>query len=127
MDASWASAVSAADPWRRSPDPPRHQTRGASARARQPILIDVPALASGAAEAGQLLALLDQPASTPRGLVLLLHGLGGSSAREGLRRMGAALCEAGFSVLRLNLRGADPGRHLAGGTYAACCNSDLLP
>ena len=91
------------------------------------ILIDVPALASGAAEAGQLLALLDQPASTPRGLVLLLHGLGGSSAREGLRRMGAALCEAGFSVLRLNLRGADPGRHLAGGTYAACCNSDLLP
>ena len=91
------------------------------------IVIDVPPLASGAAEAGQLLALLDQPASTPRGLVLLLHGLGGSSAREGLRRMGAALCEAGFSVLRLNLRGADPGRHLAGGTYAACCNSDLLP
>ena len=30
--------------------------------------------------------------------------------QEGLRRMGAALCEAGFSVLRLNLRGADPGR-----------------
>ena len=27
----------------------------------------------------------------------------------------------------MNLRGADPGRHLAGGTYAAACNSDLLP
>ena len=25
------------------------------------------------------------------------------------------------------MRGADPGRHLAGGTYAARCNSDLLP
>jgi len=91
------------------------------------IHVDVPALASGAAEAGQLLALLDQPSATPRGLVLLLHGLGGSSSREGLRRMGATLCEAGFAVLRLNLRGADPGRHLAGGTYAARCNSDLLP
>ncbi len=92
-----------------------------------PVLIDVPALASGAAQAGQLLALLDLPGSTPQGLVLLLHGLGGSSSREGLRRMGAALRNAGFAVLRLNLRGADPGRHLAGGTYAARCNSDLLP
>ena len=92
-----------------------------------PVQIDVPALASGAAEAGQLLALLDVPAGPPLGLVLLLHGLGGSSSREGLRRMGLTLQAAGFAVLRLNLRGADPGRHLAGGTYAARCNSDLLP
>ena len=41
--------------------------------------------------------------------------------------MGLALQAGGFAVLRLNLRGADPGRHLAGGTYAARCNSDLLP
>ena len=93
----------------------------------QPVQIDVPALTSGAAEAGQLLALLDVPSGPPLGLVLLLHGLGGSSSREGLRRMGLALQVAGFAVLRLNLRGADPGRHLAGGTYAARCNSDLLP
>ena len=109
----------------------------------QPVLIDVPALSSGAAAAGQLLALLDQPQGQlspeqpsqeqpsqeqpSRGLVLLLHGLGGSSSREGLRRMGVALQAVGFAVLRLNLRGADPGRHLAGGTYAARCNSDLLP
>ena len=91
------------------------------------VLVDVPALASGAAAAGQLLALLDRPMQEPRALVLMLHGLGGSSAREGLRRMGLALQHAGFAVLRLNLRGADPGRHLAGGTYAARCNSDLLP
>jgi predicted alpha/beta-fold hydrolase len=44
-----------------------------------------------------------------------------------LRRLGIALFEAGYAVLRLNMRGADPGRHLAGGTYAAQCNSDLLP
>ena len=92
-----------------------------------PIHIPVPALPSGAAAAGALLALLDQPEGEPKGMVLLLHGLGGSSAREGLRRMGVALQTAGFAVLRLNLRGADPGRHRAGGTYAARCNSDLLP
>ena len=100
----------------------------------EPIAIPVPALASGAAAAGELLAFLDRsqsssdlPSAPPRGLVLLLHGLGGSSRREGLRRLGLTLQANGFAVLRLNLRGADPGRHLAGGTYAARCNSDLLP
>ena len=93
----------------------------------RPLRIPVPALPSGAASAGELLAFIDQPEGTALGVVLLLHGLGGSSSREGLRRMGLALQQAGFLVLRLNLRGADPGRHLAGGTYAARCNTDLLP
>ena len=62
-----------------------------------------------------------------RGLVLLLHGLGGSSEREGLRRMGLSLQTAGFAVWRLNLRGAGPGRPLAPGTYCARCDCDLLP
>ena len=87
----------------------------------------------------RLLALLDPPlepddagrlrpcATPPLGLVLLMHGLGGSSEREGLRRMGLTLQHAGFAVLRLNMRGAGPGRRLARGTYAARCNSDLLP
>ena len=77
----------------------------------------------------RLLAFLDQPfgAAEPLGLVLLMHGLGGSSDREGLRRMGLTLQRAGFAVLRLNMRGAGPGRSLARGTYAARCNSDLLP
>ena len=57
--------------------------------------------------------------------MVVLHGLGGSSRRQ-LRRLSISLA-AGFAVLRLNLRGADPGRHLAGGTYAAACNDDLLP
>ncbi|WP_114992338.1 alpha/beta fold hydrolase [Synechococcus sp. UW179A] len=100
----------------------------------EPIRIAVPALASGAAAAGELLAFLDRPLPTPGGdpvppqaLVLALHGLGGSSRREGLRRLVLSLQRHGFAVLRLNLRGADPGRDLAGGTYAAACNSDLLP
>ena len=100
----------------------------------EPIRIAVPALASGAAAAGELLAFLDNPLPTPAGdpvspraLVVALHGLGGSSRREGLRRLVLTLQRQGFAVLRLNLRGADPGRDLAGGTYAAACNSDLLP
>ena len=99
-----------------------------------PVHIPVPALASGAAADGELLAYLDRPlpsveGSTPRpkALVVLLHGLGGSRRREGLRRLGLSLQTAGYAVMRLNLRGADPGRLLAGGTYAASCNSDLLP
>lgn len=63
----------------------------------------------------------------PRALVVLLHGLGGSSEREGLRRMGLSLQAAGLAVWRLNLRGAGPGRLLAPGTYAARCDRDLLP
>ncbi len=95
----------------------------------QPIEIPVPALASGAAGPGKLLAMLDLPLgqAAPLALVLMLHGLGGSSRREGLRRMAIVFQQAGFAVLRLNLRGADPGRQLAGGTYAAECNSDLGP
>lgn len=105
----------------------------------EPIQIPVPPLASGAAGAGELLAYLDRPHRTgeagsathaavaPKALVVVLHGLGGSSRRQGLRRLTLSLQGAGFAVLRLNLRGADPGRHLAGGTYAASCNDDLLP
>ena len=77
----------------------------------------------------QLLAKLHAPLSgaEPRGLVLLMHGLGGSSQRAGLRRMGDTLQRSGFAVLRLNMRGAGEGRALARGTYAANCNRDLLP
>ena len=88
----------------------------------QPLPLDV-----GGGE--QLLAKLDAPLSgaEPRGLVLLMHGLGGSSQRSGLRRMGDTLQRSGFAVLRLNMRGAGEGRALARGTYAANCNRDLLP
>lgn len=102
-----------------------------------PLEIPVPPPPGAAAQAGisesatdRLLAFLDPPLSAdgqPLGLVLLMHGLGGSSRRSGLRRMGDTLQRAGFAVLRLNMRGAGPGRALARGTYSARCNSDLLP
>ncbi|MEB3265555.1 MAG: alpha/beta fold hydrolase [Cyanobacteriota bacterium] len=74
-----------------------------------------------------LLAYLDQPALPAQALVLLVHGLGGSSSSPGLRRLAAWLRRQGLAVLRLNLRGAGEGRSLAVGTYAAACNRDLLP
>ena len=93
------------------------------------IKIPIPAMPSGYFGKGYLLSILDLPVdiNSIKGLVLVLHGLGGSSRRQGLRRISCSLIEAGFAVLRLNLRGADPGRELAGGTYSAKCNSDLIP
>ena len=92
----------------------------------EPITIDLEPISSG--QGGSLLALHDPPTTGPaKGLVLVLHGLGGSSARQGVRRQALNLQQAGFAVLRLNLRGAGPGRSLAAGTYAASCNADLLP
>ena len=80
------------------------------------------------AEGDQLVALLDRPdAGAPIGLVLVLHGLGGSGDGPGPRRLAQALAAAGFAVLRLNLRGAGRGRPLARGTYCALCNDDLRP
>ena len=78
----------------------------------------------------RLLAWLDPAAageSAAAGLVLILHGLAGDSERVGVRRLGLCLQAAGFSVLRLNVRGAGAGRALARGTDAARCSPDLLP
>ena len=89
----------------------------------EPVRISVPALASGAAEAGELLAYLDRPlvsgdaaaAPAPKGLVVVLHGLGGSSRREGLRRLSISLQGAGFAVLRLNFAWCRSWPPLGGG------------
>ena len=80
------------------------------------------------ADGDQLVALLDRPDDgAPIGLVLVLHGLGGSSDGPGPRRLALALVAEGFAVLRLNLRGAGRGRPLARGSYCALCNDDLRP
>jgi predicted alpha/beta-fold hydrolase len=55
------------------------------------------------------------------------QGLGGARDAGGQRRLARALAAEEFAVIRLNLRGAGPGRHLARGSYAAACTADLLP
>ena len=93
------------------------------------IRIKVPALKNRNTGGGFLVAYLDKPpiSSSLNGLVLLLHGLGGSTRRRGLTRMASALVQSNFAVLKLNLRGSDPCRNYVDGTYAAECNSDLIP
>ncbi len=92
------------------------------------IKIPIPSFCKNVSKKEYLLGLLDYPKEINiLGLVLLIHGLGGSSKRVGIRRMANELLENGFAVLRLNLRGADPGRGLASGSYSASCNSDLFP
>lgn len=100
----------------------------------QPILTD---LGQGDRLLSSLDGPLDRATNRPlgqgdaggqaRGLVLVLHGLGGSSQAAGVRRLGQLLQRNGFAVLRPNLRGAGQGRPLARGSYAAQCNRDLLP
>jgi len=75
--------------------------------------------------ADRLLARVDGVAE-PWGWVVLVHGLGGSSAGPGLRRLALVLQHHGLAVVRLNLRGAGEGRPLAHGSYAARCDQDLL-
>lgn len=76
----------------------------------------------------RLLARLDWPTGAlPGALVVVVHGLGGCSEDVGQRRLARALSGVGCAVLRLNLRGAGPGRPLARGTYSANCTADLLP
>ncbi len=65
-----------------------------------------------------MVAYLDKPSSVSsiNGLVLLLHGLGGSTRRRGLTRMASALVQSNFAVLKLNLRGSDPCRDFVDGS-----------
>ena len=97
----------------------------------EPVLMEV-------GQGDRLMSLLDRPLTQPqaagggdlgqaRGLVVVLHGLGGSSQAPGVRRLGQLLQRNGFAVLRPNLRGAGPSRPFARGSYAAQCNRDLLP
>ncbi len=87
----------------------------------EPVTIPLP-------DGDQLAGRLDWPADTgPRGLVVVVHGLGGSCDGPGPRRLAIVLRGRGFAVLRLNLRGAGSGRSLARGTYCARCNGDLWP
>ncbi|WP_269623207.1 serine aminopeptidase domain-containing protein [Prochlorococcus marinus] len=94
-----------------------------------PIKIQVPSKLNSISTKEYLIAFLNKPPKSQqiKGLVLMIHGLGGSSRRRGLRRMAFSLIESGFAVLRVNLRGASPGREFASGTYSANCNSDIFP
>ncbi len=107
---------------------PDLQTLRDTLRAPKPHTETAPTFVFDLPAGDRLLARLDVPGlAPPQGLVVVVHGLGGGSDDEGQRRLARALCRRGFAVLRLNLRGAGPGRPLAVGTYAASCTPDLHP
>lgn len=66
-----------------------------------------------------------KPASCPRPLVILIHGLTGSSESSYIRASAGHLLKAGFPILRLNLRGAGPSAGHTKHLYHAGRSEDL--
>ena len=92
------------------------------------ILFPINKILSEYFECDYLLGFLELPdkLNTLKGIVIVTHGLGGSTKRFGLRRISRKLAKNGFGVLKLNLRGAGPARYLAKGNYCARCSSDVI-
>ena len=62
-----------------------------------------------------------------RGCVIAVHGLNGCMDAQHILWLTGPVLDAGFSLLRVNMRGAGPGRPLARGTYNAGAGADLIP
>jgi predicted alpha/beta-fold hydrolase len=76
----------------------------------------------------RLVAELCLPGYAPRSegpLIVLIHGLGGSSGSPYVHTSSAALLSRGDRVLKLNLRGAGESRALCRGQYHAGRTADL--
>jgi predicted alpha/beta-fold hydrolase len=81
-------------------------------------------LADGSGDA--LVGLLQAPAiASKRPLAVLIHGLSGSEDSAYMIASAKTLLDAGFPVLRLNLRGAGPSRPLCRYQYHAGRSEDL--
>ena len=92
------------------------------------ILLPVNNILSEKFEGDYLLGFLELPEKfdSLKGIVLITHGLGGSTKRFGLKRIARKLVNNGFGVLKLNLRGAGSARYLAKGNYSARCSNDII-
>lgn len=75
---------------------------------------------------GDLLAIsVHRAPEANRGLVLLVHGLGGSAESVYVRASAAGLLAAGFNVARVDLRGAGESQRTSRWTYHAGKTEDL--
>ncbi|MEC7210752.1 MAG: alpha/beta fold hydrolase [Pseudomonadota bacterium] len=85
------------------------------------VLIDL-------ADGDRLLAAFHPARSGPsKGCVIAVHGLNGCMDAQHIWWLTPDILAAGYSLLRVNMRGAGPARLLAKGTYNACAGADLLP
>ena len=62
-----------------------------------------------------------------KGCVIAVHGLAGCMDAQHIWWLLPAVLAAGYSCLRVNMRGAGPARPLARKTYSAVAGHDLLP
>ena len=62
-----------------------------------------------------------------KGCVIAVHGLAGCMDAQHIWWLLPAVLAAGYSCLRVNMRGAGPARPLARKTYSAVAGRDLLP
>ena len=101
---------------------------GLQAKKDKKILLPINNILSEKFEGDYLLGFLELPEKfdSLRGIVLITHGLGGSTKRFGLKRIARKLVNNGFGVLKLNLRGAGSARYLAKGNYSARCSNDII-
>ena len=92
------------------------------------ILLPINNILSETFEDDYLLGFLELPENlnSLKGIVIITHGLGGSTKRFGLKRIARKLINNGFGVLKLNLRGAGSARYLAKGNYSARCSRDII-
>ena len=97
------------------------------ANKREKIYIPIENLNYDKYKKDYLLGLLEYPEKNNfKGLVIVTHGLGGSTKRLGLRRIANKLLNDGFIVCKLNLRGAGSGRYLTNSNYSARCSKDII-
>ena len=98
------------------------------AKKEKKILLPINNILSGKFDGDYLLGFLEFPENLDclKGIVLITHGLGGSTRRFGLKRIARKLVNNGFGVLKLNLRGAGSARYLAKGNYSARCSNDII-
>ena len=74
----------------------------------------------------QVLIHSQSPADPPRGEVVLVHGLEGSSRAGYMRSMAQTMLDAGFAVHRFNIRACGGGEFLCRTLYHAGLTHDLL-
>jgi len=66
-------------------------------------------------------------ADRPKGCIIAVHGLAGCMDAQHIWWLLPEVLAAGYSCLRINMRGAGPARALAQKSYSAVAGSDLVP
>lgn len=79
------------------------------------------------ADGDELLAAYHAPEGKIEGGIIAVHGLTGCMDSDHIKVLTRDALGRGFAVLRVNMRGAGPARHMAKRSYSAKSGADLLP